>query len=97
MKRYDIECPSLPVPGQWFLLEDSDHAIRHARELFNSGKPLFFFREQHDNFKEIYDQLKSTPGHDLDKLAFIAFQVQFQRECLEHLEKLYTNAYFQKS
>ncbi len=95
MKRYGIECTSLPVPGQWFFLEDSDHAIRHAKEIYCNAKVLFYFFKQHHDFKAIWIQVKATPGHDLDKLAFIAFQNQFQRECLEQIGRLYTNAYFQ--
>ena len=96
MERYDIKCRSLPVPEQWFLLEDSDHAIRHAKEIYCNAKVLFYFFKQHYDFKAHWVEVKSNPAHDLEKLAFIAFQVQFQRECLDHIGKLYANAYFQR-
>ncbi len=95
MERYGIECTSLPVPGQWFLLEDCDHAIRHAKEIYCNAKVLFYFVKQHEDFVALYNEVSSKNGYDLEKLAFIAFQVQFQNECLQHIGRLYTNAYFQ--
>ena len=93
MKIYGIECTSLPVPEEWVYLQDSDHAIRHAGKIYNNAKLLFFFIKQHHDFKALWTHLKATSSHDLEKLAFIAFQVQFQRECNEEIARLYMKAY----
>ena len=89
MERYDIQCDRLPEPGQWFFLEDSDHAIRHAEQIYTDLRLIFLFFSQRQDFEDIFYQVKSDPDHDIDKLAFIAFQVQFQRECMEEVWRLF--------
>lgn len=82
MKRDDIKCLSCKEPDQWVYLEDTDHAYKYAHEIFRNIHSVFELFVQHHDFKWIFNDIKSRDKPSFDKRTYLAFQIQFQGECL---------------
>ncbi len=88
MEKYDLKSVSLPVPEEWKYLRDSDHAIQYAAYIFKDNHLHALMCLQHEDFQGIFKRIKCFTLQDLEKRAYVAFQVQFQSECLQEAWRL---------
>jgi hypothetical protein len=88
MKKYDIKCKSLDKPDEWMFLYDSDHAMNYAAGIYKSAYLSIKMYQQYEDFKQIFNETDSQEIGGLDKRGYLAFQIQFQHECLREIQSL---------
>lgn len=87
MENYYIRCGSLDRPEDWKLLNDSDDAINYASIIYENEYQCIQLLLQYRDFKTLYDSIKPKQFINIHKRAYLSFQIHFQSECIQEINK----------
>ena len=91
MTREIIKRVAVGLPEDWIYFEGTDHALKYAAEICNKSAEFIHLNLQYKCFQLLYRERKNDPDLNLDELALLAFQIQFNRECIQEIHRLVEN------
>ena len=96
MENYSIRCESLDAPEDWVNFGDGGAALAYSSVIHANEYQCIQLMKQYWDFKTLYDSIEPKKYANIHKRAYLSFQIQFQSECLQEIEKLREKAHMSK-